>query len=173
VPVITQGNGPIIGEVLAEARRLADGGDPERAAAILARLLRSEPGHVQARYLLAVSHLRAGDTAAAEASFRSVIARQPQDYRAFHGLGLALERKGSKADAVDAFRTAAAINPGFEHARRKLAQHGVPPGYATVADPRLAAWVGPAAPARRFDRPPEESHASDGNGAPATPRRPG
>lgn len=73
------------------------GGDPAEAKRLLERRLAANPGDVDARLQLAYAQLALGENAAAEDSFRAVLASAPDYADAREGLALIAQRRGGEA----------------------------------------------------------------------------
>ncbi len=72
-------------------------------------------------------HLARGELDPAIAAFRIAADAKPPDADHYYRLGVALEQKGLKSEAIGALKQALAVNPGFANAadaRRRLAQLG-------------------------------------------------
>ena len=84
---------------LADALRAEASGDLAGAAALLERVLRSEPMHAVALRSLAALRLREGRAADAEPLLRRLLAAHPKDPGGLVNLGIALRMLGRSSDA--------------------------------------------------------------------------
>ena len=86
------------------AEGLARAGRTAEAINLFERIVKSNPGDIEARLWLARLLLRAGRTAEAEAGFRAVTLSHPADVDARIGLAMALTRRGAWEDALAILR---------------------------------------------------------------------
>jgi spermidine synthase len=89
----------------------ADAGDADGLADAAARLAARFPGRDKARYYDATALFLRGQAVAAIRVFRSVVDREPHDWRAQNLLGVACATAGRRDCALSAFRAAAGANP--------------------------------------------------------------
>jgi tetratricopeptide (TPR) repeat protein len=84
--------------------------------------LAKDPNNSFARYVIAQEHAKAGDTAAAVAAFRDLIARDPDYVAAYYHGGKALERAGDAEGARALYQQGieAAGRTGDAHTRAEL-----------------------------------------------------
>src|SRR6188474_1887325 len=88
----------------ARAEDLARTGHTAEAIDLFERIVKSNPGDIEARLWLARLFVRAGRTADAEAAFRAVTLSHPADIDARIGLAMALTRRGAWEDALAILR---------------------------------------------------------------------
>ncbi len=103
------------------ARVLMD--DPrhqQRAAALWGRVLRLDPGDLQARFNLALVRLMLGQAAEAQHLAEQVLAARPRDPSALNLQGLALKAQGRYQQAVRAYRAAIEADPNYAQAYYNL-----------------------------------------------------
>jgi tetratricopeptide (TPR) repeat protein len=103
-------------------------GDIEGAIAAFRESLRLQPTSIQARDLLAAAQYDLGTAllsqsnyARAEALLNETLRLRPNDAEAHNNLGIALASMGRLPDAMEHWRRALAIKPGFADAQRNLA----------------------------------------------------
>jgi protein O-GlcNAc transferase len=104
----------------AEAARLHQAGDLDRAEAAYRRILAARPGHADAAHLLGVLEHQRGHHEAAAGRIGSAIARAPgrADYRS--NLGTVLRALGRLDEAVAAYREALRLAPDYPDALANL-----------------------------------------------------
>jgi tetratricopeptide (TPR) repeat protein len=89
------------------------------AEATLAELLRIDPGapslNAKGRFLLLKRKQKD-----AEAAFREAIRLDPLQPAYLNNLGIALQRRGRRRQAIEAYRSAASLDPTYEPPRRNL-----------------------------------------------------
>jgi tetratricopeptide (TPR) repeat protein len=90
--------------------------------ALWARALQSDPEHSVAHLQLAQRDLLAGDLDDAEARFRRVLFRQPQDFKPVLGLAQIHERRGNRDQAAGHYAWALRLNPKDQFAAYRFAQ---------------------------------------------------
>jgi tetratricopeptide (TPR) repeat protein len=106
---------------LKRARGLAEGGDLEGSAQVLAAYLEATPGDASAHFQLAHLVLKLGDTARAVASFQRALEIEPDNAVVNSDLGMALEILGREPEAAEAYRRATLASPPFPPAHYNLA----------------------------------------------------
>lgn len=99
------------GDELAAALRHHRAGALDRAEAAYVRIVRSEPGNVNAWYLLATLHTQRGRTEQAVACYRRVVGLDPRHVAGLNNLGVALASRGDVAEAERCFRASLAVEP--------------------------------------------------------------
>jgi tetratricopeptide (TPR) repeat protein len=84
--------------------------------------LDKDPNNSFARYVIAQEHAKAGDLAAAVATFRELIRRDPDYVAAYYHGGKTLERAGDFEEARALYEDgiATALRKGDAHARAEL-----------------------------------------------------
>ena len=93
----------------------------DEAAATLREARRIDPSNAAVLVNLANAEARAGRVDEAIASYREALrAGSPVDYLAHNGLGAALMRRGESADAIEHFREALRLRPGYAGAQANL-----------------------------------------------------
>jgi tetratricopeptide (TPR) repeat protein len=90
--------------------------------ALWARALQLDPEHPVAHLQLARRDLHAGDLDAAEARFRRVLFRQPQDHKAVLGLAQVHERREDWDRAAEHYAWVLRLNPNDQFAAHRLAE---------------------------------------------------
>jgi predicted Zn-dependent protease len=113
-----RGFGDGAGDLLEEYRRAVmffDAGDPIRAAKLLEPIVAAEPGHADARQLLARAYFHSAQLGRAEEQLRVLIERDPADHYAQFVLGRTLERMSRPAEALPHLRMASAMHPNDEY----------------------------------------------------------
>lgn len=98
----------------------------DEAVVVLEGVLRDEPAHEEARYALARVHYFNARYEPARALFAAIVEKNPQHYRAWDNLGLALEGVGQNDAAVKAHLRAidlvAKDHPDYDWAYANLAE---------------------------------------------------
>ena len=93
----------------------------DEAAATLRAARRIDPSNAAVLINLANAEARAGRVDEAIAAYREALrAGSPVDYLAHNGLGAALMRRGESADAIEHFREALRLRPGYAGAQANL-----------------------------------------------------
>lgn len=96
---------------LQAALRRHEQGDLAGARAACTEILAATPEHVDARHLLGVLELQAGDPEAAESQIRAALERAPSHAGAWANLGEALRQQGRLTDAREVLEKARALAP--------------------------------------------------------------
>lgn len=109
-------------ETLQHAGLLLRNGQFAQARGVLEALVRRQPAHLQAHWLLGGACQEGGDPAAAERAFRAVLALDPRWVPARVALGELLARNGRGDEAERELRRAHADDPRFPRAALSLAQ---------------------------------------------------
>jgi cytochrome c-type biogenesis protein CcmH/NrfG len=107
-----------VGDLLEEYRRAVmffEAGDPIRAARMLEPIVAAEPGHADARQLLARAYFHSAQLGRAEEQLRVLIEQDPADHYARFVLGRTLERQSRPAEALPHLRMASAMHPSDEY----------------------------------------------------------
>ena len=107
---------------LQHAGLLLRSGQYAQARSALEELVRRQPAHLQAHWLLGGACLEGGDPAAAERAFRAVLALDARWVPARVALGELLARSGRADEAERELRRAHADDPRFPRAALSLAQ---------------------------------------------------
>jgi tetratricopeptide (TPR) repeat protein len=97
------------------------GNQPARALAEIERLLAHDPYHPAWRNLKAVVLGRVGDYEAAIGLFAALLAEYPNNAKLWLSQGHTLKTAGRRAEAIDAYRRAIALEPAFGEAYWSLA----------------------------------------------------
>jgi len=92
-------NGRHLGEMLAEAKRLIDGGELTRAKAVCAELLKGHPDSPAALFLAAMVEMESGSGAPAERLLLDALQRQPDFALAHFALSTLLKKQGRGSEA--------------------------------------------------------------------------
>jgi tetratricopeptide (TPR) repeat protein len=108
-------------EVTLAAVRL-EKGDPDNAAALLAAVLKAEPGNPEANYWMARVHHKKADYSLALESIRAAIDRAPSRASYHYESGLILKDSGKLPEAMEAWRTAVKLDPGYADAWEAIGQ---------------------------------------------------
>lgn len=95
----------------ARARRAAESGDVEAAAALYRDLSRERPDDAELRYNLGNALSRLGRSAEAEAAYREALARDPDSSPAMANLANLLARSGREEEAGHLYRRSAESDP--------------------------------------------------------------
>jgi tetratricopeptide (TPR) repeat protein len=98
----------VVSKLLPDARRLIDDGRAKQAIGLLNKHLEQFGDDHAARNMLAYAHFRDGDLPAAEAQYRTMVARPAPDPRDQLSLGRTLERQGRLEEAKTWIAAAAA-----------------------------------------------------------------
>ncbi|HFQ93122.1 MAG TPA: tetratricopeptide repeat protein, partial [Anaerolineae bacterium] len=99
---------------------LADSGQLEEAAAVLATAVTLEPDLAAAQYNLGSVLADLGDAEAAETAYRAALAADPAFALAYNGLGLLYQERGEGDTAVTYYQQAIALAPDLAAAQRNL-----------------------------------------------------
>lgn len=99
---------------------MAQLGKPQEALADYEKALELDPNCASAHFNLAVTFVRAGDLAQAEAHYRQALPGRATA-ETHNGLGYVLARRGRADEAIAEFRTAIDIDPHFAPAYNNLA----------------------------------------------------
>jgi len=111
-----------VGDLRAEARRRADGGDASGAVALLAEAARLAPDEVEIQLDLGRYRHRAGDLEGGERTLRALLESHPLDAEAHFLLGRILADRGDVQGALAAFVRASQIEPMSLSYHTSLAQ---------------------------------------------------
>ena len=84
------------------------------------RLRGLAPGLAISYELLGEVHLKLGNYQAAEENCRKALAINPQSYAGLNNLGVAVQKQGRRAEAIDLFHRAAKVDPDHAAARSNL-----------------------------------------------------
>jgi Flp pilus assembly protein TadD len=98
-----------------------DLGKPAEAAAAYEGALRLDPGNEDAAAGLGAALAGTNRLAEAEEALRRASEAHPASARLWNDLGVVRVRRGQYPGALDAFRRALEVDPGFAAARRNLA----------------------------------------------------
>ena len=99
-------------------REYMNGGQPERAVAVIERCLREYPQAFHCSFARAAIHMRLGEYEAALPHLRRAIALRPEEGVALHHLGLALQQLGCRDQALAQYE--AAYKLGFNGAMHRI-----------------------------------------------------
>jgi predicted Zn finger-like uncharacterized protein len=99
-----------------------DQGKEDDAGAILAQVLKTEPGNPDANFWMARVNDKKGNYSSALESIRSAIERAPTRAPFHYELGRILRDAGKLPDAVDAWKAAVKLDPGYADAWEALGQ---------------------------------------------------
>ncbi|MEY2169807.1 MULTISPECIES: tetratricopeptide repeat-containing sulfotransferase family protein [unclassified Rhodanobacter] len=124
-------------QAMARAARLLER-EPALAIEQLAEILQAAPGHPTALRLLAAAHSLQGNLSGALAILVPLAQACPDWALVQHDLGLALQRCGRGAEAIEALRRAVALQPDLPQAWRALGDGLLAAGELAAAD---AAYV--------------------------------
>ena len=105
-------------DLLTEYRRaelFLDAGDPIGAAKLLEPIVAAEPGHADARLLLARAYFHSAQLTRAEEQLRALLERDPSDHYVRYVLGRTLERLSRPVEALPHLRMAVAMHPTDEY----------------------------------------------------------
>ena len=95
-------------------------GRSEEAVPVLERALAVDPQHWKAHNNMALAAVDIGELELAEAHYRESLAIEPQP-AIYNDLGFVLARQGLVEEAIEAYREAIALEPGFKAAHYNLA----------------------------------------------------
>ena len=98
------------------ALRLHQAGNLSEAARLYGQILRAEPRHFQALYLLGFVHSQSGDFAEAERLIGQALGLNPGSPDAWYNRGCALQNLNRHKDALDCFDRAISLNPRYDEA---------------------------------------------------------
>ncbi len=118
----TIGDTAIGDATIGEARRLLQDGAFAKAAAAVERLLASEPGNVDALYILAVAQRYGGKLDEARQTLERLLDLEPAHARAFQEQGHCHRAGGDVELAIEAFDRAVAANPALIASWRALVE---------------------------------------------------
>jgi plastocyanin len=104
----------------AEARRLIQRGDLDRAQTLLHDLLRANHGDAPSWHLLGTIHYRKGERASAVEAFRRELRLADDDPVAYYSLAIALP-EDERDDAAALLKKALQLKPDFAPAKQRLA----------------------------------------------------
>ena len=91
---------PTVDYRMADARKHREKGDLMAAIIELKNVLKQQPGHAEARYLLGVVYLQSGDAVNAEKNFRKDLQNNNENGWALYGLYKALQLQKKNGDAA-------------------------------------------------------------------------
>jgi tetratricopeptide (TPR) repeat protein len=100
------------GVALPYAERLLRSGQPRQAQEVLREVLRASPGHLAAMRMLADTHLRSGDTAAAQALADELARTQGREVAASQLQGAVQLARKDFGNGIASFRRAYELAPG-------------------------------------------------------------
>ncbi|MEJ2363667.1 MAG: tyrosine-protein phosphatase, partial [Deltaproteobacteria bacterium] len=70
---------------------------------------------------LAFTHYQLGNIERAESLYREAVSMNPEQTQSHYGIGICMNAKGRKAEAIESFRTAIRLNPEYVQAHVQLA----------------------------------------------------
>ena len=115
--------------LIEKGRCLLDRGDLAAAAAAFEAVTAVAPDNASAFALLGICRRRSGDGEGSLAAFSAAVALDPQDVTALNGIGNHHIDREDFAAAIDCFRRALAVKPGFSKAQKNLAYALSPVSY--------------------------------------------
>lgn len=104
----------------AQALKHYAAGQRAETAALAREILRADPIHADAMFLLGVVELDQGRAEMALNHFRSAVEQQPDDARYLHALGEACRALNRPKEAAECFQAAVLRNPGMAAAHQAL-----------------------------------------------------
>lgn len=111
-----------IGNQRAQVEALIAAGQYAGALRLLKRLELENPDDAGVKFLTGICHLRSGDVSRAGTSFNTAERLDPGNHNAAYYQGLALERQGRVAEALECFERALQLRPDFVQAQAKLSK---------------------------------------------------
>jgi glycosyltransferase involved in cell wall biosynthesis len=111
-------------EGFAAAQSAFDADDRERAGVLAAEILARYRYHVGALTLAGTLAALRGDLAVAKAHFELAVRERPDDANVRFNLAQTLDRGGTRAEAIGAYRQVLALAPAHPHALARLRQLG-------------------------------------------------
>ncbi len=109
-------------DAFAAAQSAFDAGDRVRARSLAADVLSRYRYHVDALTLAGTLAALSGEFAAAAAHFELAVRERPRDANVRFNLAQALERVGTRSEAIGAYRQVLALAPAHPHALARLRQ---------------------------------------------------
>ncbi len=109
--ILSSHGSPTLDLILERGRAALSEGDAETAIAHFSRLVDLAPDFTEAWNMRATAYYLEDRLGESAADIARVLALEPRHFGALWGLGLILERIGSDAKALKAFRAAVALNP--------------------------------------------------------------
>ena len=97
-------------------------GDLDGAASLLGAVLKAEPGNPEANFWMARVHAKRNDYSLAQDSIRAAIDRAPTRAPYHYELGLILRAAGKPPEAVEAWKQAVKLDPGYADAWEAMGQ---------------------------------------------------
>ncbi len=107
--------------LIEKGRCLLDQDDPAAAAPVFEAAAAAAPDNAAAFSLLGICRRRIGERRGAWEAFSTALALDPQDVTALNGVGNHHLEQEDFAAAIDHFRRALAVKPGFSKAQKNLA----------------------------------------------------
>jgi hypothetical protein len=152
-------------------------GDPKAALQHLTEAVRADANDAQAYAYLGTAYGQLSMFDQAAACLTKAVSLAPQSAALRFNLGMALERAGKRAEAVESYRQSLAVDGSYERARQALTRLGesapaaapAPAAAATAAAPATAA---PAAPAPATPAAPAIAGLADFALGPSEPAAP-
>lgn len=107
--------------LIEKGRCLLDRGNPAAAAPFFEAATSASPGDARAFSLLGIARRRIGDVDGAYAAYTTALTLDPHDTVAMNGIGNQHLERENFSVAIDYFRRALALRPGFAKAGKNLA----------------------------------------------------
>ncbi len=118
--ILSSSGSPTMDLILQRGRSALSEGEHEAAIGYFTRLIELAPEFAEAWNMRATAYYLDDEFGKAVADIRQVLAQEPRHFGALWGLGLILERIGSKEKALTAFRAAYALNPHLTDASETI-----------------------------------------------------
>ena len=124
-------------------------GDPKAALQHLAEAVKADANDAQAYAYLGTAYGQLNMFEQAAGCLAKAVSLAPQSAALRFNLGMALERAGKRAEAVESYRQSLAVDGNYDRARQALTRlgEGAAPTPAAAAPPPAPAAPAPAAPA--------------------------
>lgn len=117
---LSGGNGTGSSVLLQEALKLHQSGNLTEAAHLYQKILKIDPGQIDAIFLLGTSSLQQGNLDTAAEFLKKAIALKPDHVRAHNNLGTTLQQQDKFDEAIDCYRNATKLSPDYADAHYNI-----------------------------------------------------